>query len=427
MYSFDEFEDIEDQDSLLNCDYTPESENKYLENEVEALRFIAQFIPLKADEDNNYSQEIELKTMLKTNFLSIFEKVELANKAHLQQQLEILSDKLLEQKKYKVLKEKTVVGLGGKFSAGKSKFINSVLKAGEELLPEDQNPTTSIPTYIVQGLEDEIHAYTNSGGKVKLDLEALQALTHKFYRTFGIGFSSFIHSLIISEDEMPFSEIAFLDTPGYNKADSVDGIELQKSDSDQNKAYEQLRKVDYLIWLMDIENGVIQQNDLDFIDNLNLENPILIVVNKADKKIDSDVEKIVSLVHDTAVDAGINIFGVTAYSSRDNKEWGGCNKIQEFLELAALTKGKNSDVLGEVHNIKLKILNELEQRGDTLEQRKKHLSDIIVESELILDIRTLVDQYGDILEGLRLVKRSLYQFEKYMETLEEQLMQYYKG
>ena len=55
------------------------------------------------------------------------------------------------------------------------------------------------------------------------------------------------------------------------------------------------------------------------------------------------------------------------------------------------------------------------------------MSDIIVESELILDIRTLVDQYGDILEGLRLVKRSLYQFEKYMETLEEQLMQYYKG
>ena len=427
MDLFDEFEGIDSQENFLNFDYVPDPENKYLSSEAEALQFIAQFIPLKGTKSDNYSQEKQIKKMLELQFLNMFQKIELSNKAQLQQQLEMLSDKLLEQKKYNMLKDKVVIGLGGKFSAGKSKFINSLLKAGEEFLPEDQNPTTSIPTYIVQGKIDEINAYTNSGDKVTLDFEALQALTHKFYRKFGIGFSSFIHSLVISEDDMPYSGMAFLDTPGYNKPDAVDEVQLQKSDSDQNKAYEQLRKVDYLIWLMDIENGVIQQNDIEFIESLNLKNPILIVVNKADKKIDRDIEKIVNLVNKTAEDAGINVFGVAAYSSRENKEWGNSDIINHFLELASKTKVKSGDVMGEVHGIKTKILEELKASEASWIRSRNHLSNTIADSESILDIRTLVDLYGDALEGVRLVKRSLYQFNDYMKKLEDKLEEYYEG
>ena len=158
MELFDEFEGIDSQESFLNSEYVPDPENKYLSSENDALQFIAQFIPLKDKKSNSYYQEKQLKKMLELQFLNMFQKIELSNKAQLQQQLEMLSDKLLEQKKYNILKDKVVIGLGGKFSAGKSKFINSLLKAGEELLPEDQNPTTSIPTYIVQGTIDEINA-----------------------------------------------------------------------------------------------------------------------------------------------------------------------------------------------------------------------------------------------------------------------------
>ena len=92
--------------------------------------------------------------------------------------------------------------IGGKFSAGKSKFINSILNTEERILPEDQNPTTSIPTYLMYGENEQILAYTSENLNVSLDKEALQALTHKFFEKYKIGFSSFINSLIIFEPKL---------------------------------------------------------------------------------------------------------------------------------------------------------------------------------------------------------------------------------
>ncbi|OOP92821.1 ATPase, partial [Helicobacter pylori] len=47
---------------------------------------------------------------------------------------------------YPSLFQKTIVAVGGGFSAGKSTFLNNLL--GLKLkLPEDMNPTTAIPTY----------------------------------------------------------------------------------------------------------------------------------------------------------------------------------------------------------------------------------------------------------------------------------------
>ena len=280
----DLFEQFDDSQSLFVDNYEPETENIYLANEETALQFISRIIPIKNKVSRDYYLGNKLKGMIEKQFLNVISNIEFPNKASLQQKLEILSDKLVEEKRYSILNKRVVIGLGGKFSSGKSKFINSILHAGEELLPEDQNPTTSIPTYIVQGKLEEINAYTNNGEKIVLDKEALQALTHHFYRKYNIGFSSFIHSLVVTEPDMPYSNIAFLDTPGYNKADNIEDINLKKGESDECKSYEQLRKVDFLIWLMDIENGVIQQNDIEFIKSLNLNTPILIVINKIDKK-----------------------------------------------------------------------------------------------------------------------------------------------
>ena len=50
----------------------------------------------------------------------------------------ILFDKLIGR---------NVVALGGGFSSGKSSFLNSVL--GEELLPSDITPSTSVPAYLI--------------------------------------------------------------------------------------------------------------------------------------------------------------------------------------------------------------------------------------------------------------------------------------
>ena len=273
---------------------------------------------------------------------------------------------------------------------------------------------------------EEINAYTNNGEKIVLDKEALQALTHHFYRKYNIGFSSFIHSLVVTEPDMPYSNIAFLDTPGYNKADNIEDINLKKGESDECKAYEQLRKVDFLIWLMDIENGVIQQNDIEFIKSLNLNTPILIVINKIDKKTDADVEKIVSLVKSTVLASGISLYDVAAYSSLDNKEWSNKDCINQFI-LSAINNGiKREDVLIQIQKIKKTISEELNDNEQFWVDNRNSLSHIIANSESILEIQSVVNLYGDSLEELRKNRIGSRKFNSYMKRLENDLNKFYK-
>ena len=67
------------------------------------------------------------------------------------------------------------------------------------------------------GEDEQILAYTNENLNISLDKEALQALTHKFFEKYKIGFSSFINSLIIFEPNMTYKDLVFLDTPGNSK------------------------------------------------------------------------------------------------------------------------------------------------------------------------------------------------------------------
>lgn len=416
--------DIEDVDELYVENYVQEESNCYLANTEDALSLIAKIIPLKKDKDSH--KEIQrLDNMLDVDFLSTFSKVQLKNEAHLQMQLAFISDKLIEQKKYSILRNKSVVGLGGKFSAGKSKFINSILKAGEELLPEDQNPTTSIPTYIVYGNNDKICAYTSDNEEIVLDLEALQALTHKFYEKYSMGFSSFVNSLIISEADMPYKKLVFLDTPGYSKADSGGKGKNQKKLTDENKAFSQLRSADYLIWLMDIENGDLSETDIAFISKLRLDTPILIVVNKSDKKIDEEIEQVVKQVESTARNAGIKLYAVTAYSSRNNEEWRSAGLIEEFLKKAMLSSTNKEDILTQIAEIEESISKELHTKIEKSKYERNLLSDIIFKSDDIIEIKTLVELYGESMEEVRDLEECEKKYKQNMKNLKKSLEDFY--
>ena len=418
--------DVEDDlEDFLVDDYVQKESNRYLSDIEEAIGLVAKVIPISR---GNYSERKSMRKiddMLDVDFLSAFRQIQLTNEAQLQMKLALLSDKLAEQKKYEILKNKSVVGLGGKFSAGKSKFINSILKAGEELLPEDQNPTTSIPTYIVYGGEEEICAYTSDNEKVILDVESLQALTHKFYEKYKMGFSSFINSLIISEPDMPYRELVFLDTPGYSKADAVGKGKNQKEISDENKAYVQLRGVDYLIWLMDIENGVLSDPDIAFISKLGLETPILIVVNKSDKKIDEDIEAVVELVKTTAIDAGLKLFGVTAYSSRNNEEWRKANIISNFLKMAKKKKSSKEDILEQIERIKKTVSREIDKKIEDKVKERNALNEVIFKSDDIMEIKTLIDLYGESMEEIRDMKECRRKYQANTRKLEKALEKQY--
>lgn len=393
----EDFDEIED---LIDENYERLDENEILSSSEKAVSLVGKIINISKDRDEHKRKGDKLDSLIERDFLAPFKRVQLSNEAQIQVELSQISSKLAGQKKYAIFRKKPVVGIGGKFSAGKSKFINSILRAGEELLPEDQNPTTSIPTYIVYGEREEIRAFTRSSEEVLLDVEEMQALTHKFYEKYKLGFSAFIDSMVISVPNLPYKELVFLDTPGYSKADLVGNNKTQKELSDQNKAYEQLRGVDYLIWLLDIENGILNESDIDFITRVEPSRPILIVANKSDKKDDDEIPDILNAIKKSAVGAGIDLFAVTAYSSRDNVEWGGQSAIENYLKLAMEKISNKEGVIAQINSIDERVISELEAKIDDKTKERNELTKTIFKSDDIVEIKTLVELYGNTMKNL---------------------------
>lgn len=222
---------------------------------------------------------------------------------------------------------KAVIGIGGRFSAGKSCFINSLIDAKEHILPENQQPTTSISTYIINGTERANTVLTANGSNISVDDDAINALTHRFYEIYNIGFSKYIGNIVLKTPKFNYKNIALLDTPGYNKSDA----NKKQDASDREQARKQLENVDHIIWVVD-SDSVIKNEDLEFLQMLNNQNPILVVMNKADKKMPEFIREIIDNSRESLQNGGINTYDVVGYNSQAGKEILSDGVIKTFLD-----------------------------------------------------------------------------------------------
>lgn len=371
-----------------------EPENPYLADPKKGMQLIAKLLPNR--QHKTFADKVagRLDYMLDNEILPTLRDLG-GNTIALSRQLTKLSDKIMEYKKIRLLSGKSIVGMVGRFSAGKSRFINSLLKTADNriILPEDQNPTTSIPTYIVGGTVEKIQAY--SGGRtVDLDLDAMQAMTHKFYEEYAIGFSRFVGNLAIYTPFFPprqKNRIVFLDTPGYNKPD----VNTRENLTDEHIAEQQVKAADFLILLVTAEDGIIGK-DIDFICRVATKNPLLVVVNKADKSIESDCRKIIENVRQTLTDKGINFFGITAYSSRDGKEYFGQNLVENFLDYAAQQSAENHEVEAELMSLTKSIRDDFDKEIHAASERRHDLGNELYKAADIRAINSLAHIYGRV-------------------------------
>ena len=332
-------DEIQDLDALLNS--APSSpQNRVMEDPVEAVAFVATLLGKGIKSDLSpiafrFKEEVE-------QLFQNFQEVSLPNELMLYRRFLTLCERLKVIQKASRLSDKTIVGFGGKFSAGKSSFINSI--AGlENMLPEAQDATTSIPTYIIKSKEERLTANTIFGEVWKLSQEELNAMTHEFRRNYEINCAPFVDSIIVETPKYSLdSRIALLDTPGYTKPDNKNDSKMVVSD--KIRAYEQLRITDYLIWLVDMDNGTLSP-DIQFIDSLGLKTKILIVFNKADLKSHDDMEIILDQAREDVVNMmSTPVFGIAAYSSKNNKEYTG-HVIKDYLKEVAKSELRNNDIL----------------------------------------------------------------------------------
>nr|WP_304097796.1 dynamin family protein [Mitsuokella multacida] len=392
--------------------------NIYLEDHDRAIRLAASLLPRHSHFSKRQEVLADLDNLIDVRLVEAMRHLATVDVLAESRHLKKLSDKLLAAKQIRALNNKTVVGLGGRFSAGKSSFINSRLKSDAEtiLLPENQNPTTSIPTYVVSGPQNGIRAYLQDGWIVPLELEAMQAMTHDFYETYQIGFARFVRSLMVYTNAFPEEisrRIALLDTPGYNKADA----DTRDSISDARITAKQLQSVDYLIWLVHIDNGTVGSADLDFLRQLHPEQPILVVFNHADEKTDEEKEQVVSAGKMALEQAGVPYFDAVAYSSRYGEEYLGTDRIRAFFQSVSKAADHQQPVPQELAELQARMESIYKAEEKEARLQLSALRETIHDAEDILSILSLLRVYRRKSDRVRHLSRDHKAFRWLMKKL----------
>ncbi len=218
---------------------------------------------------------------------------------------------------YPSLFQKTIVVVGGGFSAGKSTFLNNLL--GLKLkLPEDMNPTTAIPTYCLKGKREVLMGFSQNGGMVELPHLKFD---HQFLKSLGFNLKEIMPFMLLSAPSVPFEFLCFIDTPGFNPGNQG------YTGGDKEASKESLKHAKHILWLISCERGGIESDDLEFLQDLYEEGKqVFIVLSRADRRTKSQLEEVAIKIKETLEDRGIEFLGIGAYSATRYQE------IKEFSE-----------------------------------------------------------------------------------------------
>ena len=359
----------------------------------EALQLVSKILRIPSSR-GQYAKQMQYKVqhlnqMIDQQVLDTVKNLNLPDELSLSHRLQRLSDRVEEYKKNQLLKNRAIIGMGGSFSAGKSSFINSLF--GTNMLPENTTTTTAIPTYFMNGEEQQILAYTKSNQAIRLTEKEMKAFTHQFNQTYHIGFAPFIKNLFIVNQtdagKQDFQQLAFLDTPGYSKPGNI--VKGKREITDYEIAQSQLRTVDYLIWLVD--SGItLPASDLDFLESLQNPCPVLLIFTKADGKSSQVLKDQMAYAKEILQDKQIHLYGITCYSSRENKEYIGKNVLSRFLRKAEKEAVLKKDVKDEMNDILQEVKQYVEQCIRQKNKQRADLKESVTQAVDFLSIRSLV-------------------------------------
>lgn len=336
------------------------------------LKFIDQFINAKTIEpieSINEEKLDEIKNILENKLFPIIDEI------HNYENKKKIYNKLIDHfyqwqstQKKPWLKDKTVIAIMGKYSTGKSSIINSIL--GQKVLPVDLTPTTAIPTYIsfrpvkfvqkIFGTSAFVKVIDNLDIIREVDIKTFKSITKDSFK--DVPLTSLVKYFVLEFDNINLKEYSLLDTPGYNSID----------DRDRQKVIEVLRECDYILWVVDIEDGEISNDALDFIKKNINDRLISFIINKADLKPPSERERVLNKIKNTIKNNGIRFVDCFLYSTKDNSY---LKRLYDNIK--SLTIEKNYSFFNEATNCINELNDELSKRLiEKKRERSKYESDI---------------------------------------------------
>ena len=391
--------------------------NMYIANTENAVQLLADLIR------NEKRPPVHRIEKLVNQLFALFSEISLDDELALYEQFMALCTRLTERQKIQKIQHKAVVSFGGKFSAGKSRFINSICGI-QNLLPVAQAPTTSIPTYIIKSDQNALYANSIYGYTTSLTEQSLGALTHEFYNVYGIGFSAFIDSIIVESRSFSLPEgIALLDTPGYTKYDEKSSSKMTLSD--RQRAFDQLRISDYLIWLVDIDNGGLNKDDIDFLESLHIKTKVLIVFTKADLKPAGEIQEILELANETIQNTSIDCFGITAYSSTQAQEYVE-SLIPAFFQYVVSDSARSNNIRVEFRRLEEQLRTRLIKASSASDSIARDLFTYLTNSQNVLQIRSLADLWGSTQQDRVRLDELLVQYDEMVSNINREILNYMK-
>ncbi|WP_230078342.1 acyl carrier protein [Helicobacter pylori] len=275
---------------------------------------------------------------------------------------------------YPSLFQKTIVAVGGGFSAGKSTFLNNLL--GLKLkLPEDMNPTTAIPTYCLKGKKEVLMGFSQNGGMVELPNLAFD---HQFLKSLGFNLKEIMPFMLLSAPSVPFEFLCFIDTPGFNPANQG------YTGGDKEASKESLKHAKHILWLVSCERGGIESDDLEFLQELYEEGKqVFIVLSRADRRTKSQLEEVAKKIRETLENSGIEFLGICTYSSKryqEYKEFSEKSKVfdslEEFLMKLNQRSEKQNEILGYLYEVHRMYERAIQQDASRFKRYQKALHSV---------------------------------------------------
>ena len=198
--------------------------------------------------------------------------------------------------------DKIVIALAGKFSSGKSSFINSLV--GEEVAPVQAERTTRCKTVFTGNPKDE--------KKIKIVNGSGHPCTLKQYRERSAKAAKSIAQYTVYVPDPDWRTFAVVDTPGFDPVETADS-----TISDDAISRLAVKESDVVFFILEMNNGTIAKDSMKYLQEITKlgRQRIFIIVNKADSKPPSAREVIMTSIAGECDRNGIRYDGILPYSS----------------------------------------------------------------------------------------------------------------
>ncbi|MFA7097180.1 MAG: dynamin family protein [Gammaproteobacteria bacterium] len=307
------------------------------EQKDQVLNLVSKIIsPVREDANSTLVKAVDkLDVFVRDKLMAVLNCASPDNSSELVDAFQLSLERFEEFTLFPAFESKQLIGVGGAFSSGKSKLLNTII--GENLLPINIAPSTVVPTFIIHSPQEEVGVINIFNVRNRMSIKDFASISYEFTDEHHIEIRHLIKRAFISSSKMAFENLTLLDTPGYSKADS----NCYSERTDEAVAMEQLRTTDYVIWVMDIENGTLKQADIEFLQKLILNKPILMVLSKAEKLNPEEVENVRQEVTESLFSIGIKADDVIPFSAADDSPYP-VDPILEWLKKKNTPKAKSS-------------------------------------------------------------------------------------